>query len=143
MDIKLNSEEQLIKQESFEEEIYSMGNDGQFPMQSGQEQSEVGQELEGMSEYSATSKPSKRARKYKSKAPSSTGHKVDIKAKLERSRQSARECRARKKLRYQYLEDLVGKRENNNIKLKKEIEQVLYNFCSQHFANLPFIWPLV
>ena len=36
---------------------------------------------------------------------------VDVKAKLEKSRQSARECRARKKLRYQYLEDLVIKRE--------------------------------
>lgn len=134
MDIKLNPEEQLIKQESFEEDIYSMGNDdGQFQMQSGQDEySEVGQDLEGMSEYSATSKPLKRARKYKSKAPSSTGHKVDIKAKLERSRQSARECRARKKLRYQYLEDLVGKRENNNIKLKKEIEQV-FNNLQQNF----------
>lgn len=128
MDIKLNSEQQLVKQESFDEEIYSMGNDGQFQMQSGQEDHSGQDMLEGMSEYSSTSKPSKRSRKYKSKAPSSTGHKVDIKAKLERSRQSARECRARKKLRYQYLEDLVGKRENNNIKLKREIEQVIYNF---------------
>lgn len=128
MDIKLSSEEQLVKQESFDEEIYSMGNDGQFQMQSGQEEHAGQDMLEGMSEYSATSKPSKRSRKYKSKAPSSTGHKVDIKAKLERSRQSARECRARKKLRYQYLEDLVGKRENNNIKLKREIEQVISNF---------------
>ncbi|CAL4066189.1 unnamed protein product [Meganyctiphanes norvegica] len=37
--------------------------------------------------------------------------KSDMKAKLERSRQSARECRARKKLRYQYLEELVANRE--------------------------------
>ncbi|KAF3816321.1 hypothetical protein GH733_014494, partial [Mirounga leonina] len=42
-------------------------------------------------------KPGKRGRK-----PA----KIDLKAKLERSRQSARECRARKKLRYQYLEEL-------------------------------------
>jgi hypothetical protein len=52
------------------------------------------------------------------------GNKVDIKAKLERSRQSARECRARKKLRYQYLEDLVIKRERANLLLKKELEMV-------------------
>ena len=33
--------------------------------------------------------------------------KPDIRVKLERSRQSARECRARKKLRYQYLDDMI------------------------------------
>lgn len=63
-----------------------------------------------------------RIRKNKNRAQSI--QKVDVKAKLERSRQSARECRARKKLRYQYLEDLVNKRENANIFLKKEIDQV-------------------
>ncbi|KAF3859753.1 hypothetical protein F7725_022152 [Dissostichus mawsoni] len=47
-------------------------------------------------------KPGKRGRK-----PA----KIDLKAKLERSRQSARECRARKKLRYQYLEELVSSKE--------------------------------
>ncbi|RWS30214.1 cAMP-responsive element-binding protein 2-like protein [Leptotrombidium deliense] len=50
--------------------------------------------------------------------------KVDMKAKLERSRQSARECRARKKLRYQYLEDLVTKREKAVLVLHKELETV-------------------
>ncbi|RWS17374.1 cAMP-responsive element-binding protein-like 2 isoform X4 [Dinothrombium tinctorium] len=50
--------------------------------------------------------------------------KIDMKAKLERSRQSARECRARKKLRYQYLEDLVAKREKAVLMLHKEIEMV-------------------
>ena len=50
--------------------------------------------------------------------------KVDVKAKLERSRQSARECRARKKLRYQYLEDLVAKRERAVALIKKELEMV-------------------
>lgn len=48
---------------------------------------------------------------------------MDIKAKLERSRQSARECRARKKLRYQYLEELVAEREKAVILLRKELDK--------------------
>ena len=60
-------------------------------------------------------KSSKRGRK-----PS----KIDVKAKLERSRQSARECRARKKLRYQYLEELVASRERSVFQLRSELEQV-------------------
>ena len=47
--------------------------------------------------------------------------KSDMKTKLERSRQSARECRARKKLRYQYLDDLLLEREKANLKLKEEL----------------------
>lgn len=46
--------------------------------------------------------------------------KLDAKSKLEKSRQSARECRARKKLRYQYLEDLVCNREKAVVKLRNE-----------------------
>lgn len=42
----------------------------------------------------------------------------------ERSRQSARECRARKKLRYQYLEELVADREKAVFALRKELERV-------------------
>lgn len=45
-------------------------------------------------------------------------------ALTERSRQSARECRARKKLRYQYLEELVTNREKAVIALHRELEQV-------------------
>ena len=48
--------------------------------------------------------------------------KIDAKARLEKSRQSARECRARKKLRYQYLEDLVSKRELAVFALRKELQ---------------------
>ncbi|XP_014281131.1 REPTOR-binding partner isoform X2 [Halyomorpha halys] len=51
---------------------------------------------------------------------------MDIKAKLERSRQSARECRARKKLRYQYLEELVADREKAVFALRKELEKISY-----------------
>ncbi|ESO01216.1 hypothetical protein HELRODRAFT_81859, partial [Helobdella robusta] len=52
--------------------------------------------------------------------------KLDVRMKLERSQQSARECRARKKLRYQYLEELVASREKAIIILKKELEMVIY-----------------
>jgi len=59
---------------------------------------------------------SKRGRK-----PGQTNLKTDMKSKLERSRQSARECRARKKLRYQYLDDLILERERANIVLRDEL----------------------
>ena len=39
------------------------------------------------------------------------GVKQDDVSKLERSRMSAKECRVRKKLRYEYLEELVKDRE--------------------------------
>lgn len=60
----------------------------------------------------------------KSKRGRKPGQKVlksDMKTKLERSRQSARECRARKKLRYQYLDDLLLERERANIKIRDEL----------------------
>lgn len=62
--------------------------------------------------------------------PGRRGNKVDVKVKLERSRQSARECRARKKLRYQYLEDLVSNREQAIFKLREELELVSFHFQS-------------
>ncbi|XP_070151071.1 REPTOR-binding partner [Polyergus mexicanus] len=60
----------------------------------------------------------KRGRKPGRKA----AERADMKAKLERSRQSARECRARKKLRYQYLEELVADREKAVLALRMELE---------------------
>lgn len=48
--------------------------------------------------------------------------KIDLEAKLERSRQSARECRARKKLRYKYLEDMIADKETYVYKLREELE---------------------
>jgi len=50
--------------------------------------------------------------------------KVDIRAKLERSRQSARECRARKKLRYQYLEELISETERSIYALRREMDML-------------------
>ncbi|XP_061434905.1 cAMP-responsive element-binding protein-like 2 isoform X1 [Lethenteron reissneri] len=58
-------------------------------------------------------KPGKRGRK-----PA----KIDLKAKLERSRQSARECRARKKQRYQCLEEMVSGRERAICALREELD---------------------
>ncbi|CAG0880073.1 unnamed protein product [Cyprideis torosa] len=45
--------------------------------------------------------------------------------RLEKSRQSARECRQRKKLRYEYLQDLVNKREKAVFKLREEMNLYL------------------
>ncbi len=53
--------------------------------------------------------------------PGQRNLKTDMKSKLERSRQSARECRARKKLRYQYLDDLILEREKANVALREEL----------------------
>lgn len=48
----------------------------------------------------------------------------------ERSRQSARECRARKKLRYQYLEEQVANREKAVFALHRELDQVSCVLCA-------------
>ncbi|XP_071507214.1 cAMP-responsive element-binding protein-like 2 [Diadema antillarum] len=53
---------------------------------------------------------------------------VDRNAKLERSRQSARECRARKKQKYQLLEETVAAKEKQILRLREKLEQYK-NFC--------------
>ncbi|KAJ8020810.1 cAMP-responsive element-binding protein-like 2 [Holothuria leucospilota] len=47
---------------------------------------------------------------------------VDQKTKLERSRQSARECRARKKEKYQLLEEMVEQKEKEVVSLRSQLE---------------------
>ncbi|XP_068143501.1 REPTOR-binding partner isoform X1 [Drosophila tropicalis] len=67
-----------------------------------------------------------------------SNERVDMKAKLERSRQSARECRARKKLRYQYLEELVADREKAIIALRDELDRYMLcnNSCPTKFHRI-------
>ena len=55
----------------------------------------------------------------------------DVKKRAELSRVSARECRARKKLRYQYVEELVTSREKAIFALREELNMV--------YCFLPFI----
>lgn len=63
--------------------------------------------------------------------------KQDMKAKLERSRQSARECRARKKLRYQYLEELVADRERSVLALRRELDKYYKWNCELEQGRVP------
>lgn len=68
------------------------------------------------------------------------GQPPDETYKLERSRQSARECRARKKLRYQYLDDIILERERANIVLKQELEKYV-SWCTElDKGRLPEGW---
>lgn len=55
----------------------------------------------------------------------------------ERSRQSARECRARKKLRYQYLEELVTDREKAVVELRRELETYQQWVAELDTGNVP------
>jgi len=54
--------------------------------------------------------------------------------KLEKSRQSARECRARKKLRYQYLDDMISEREKANLILRAELQKYV-SWCQDLDSN--------
>ncbi|CAF1576702.1 unnamed protein product [Rotaria magnacalcarata] len=56
--------------------------------------------------------------------------KIDSDTQLEKSRESARQCRRRKKLRYEYLEELVADREKAIAKLHEELQR-LRSIC-QH-----------
>ncbi|CAF1003442.1 unnamed protein product [Adineta steineri] len=50
--------------------------------------------------------------------------KSDTNTRLEKSRESARQCRHRKKLRYEYLEELVSDREKAIVQLQQELERL-------------------
>ncbi|UJR21939.1 hypothetical protein I4U23_025008 [Adineta vaga] len=56
--------------------------------------------------------------------------KSDSNTRLEKSRESARQCRHRKKLRYEYLEELVDDREKAIAQLHQEVER-LRSVCQQ------------
>ncbi|XP_074026368.1 REPTOR-binding partner [Leptinotarsa decemlineata] len=82
------------------------------------------QEMAVIDEHTVCEGPSRKESGKRGRKPGrKSAEKIDMKAKLERSRQSARECRARKKLRYQYLEELVADREKAVFALRKELEQ--------------------
>jgi len=54
---------------------------------------------------------------------------IDAAKRIELSRQNARECRARKKLRYQYVEELVVSREKAVESLRQELGTVKTLLC--------------
>ena len=55
--------------------------------------------------------------------------------KLEKSRQSAKECRARKKMRYQYLDDNIAEREKANDQLRDEMAKYV-SWCQMLDKNI-------
>lgn len=68
------------------------------------------------------------------KGPNKRGRKpllMDHAAKVQRCRQSAKDCRVRKKLRYQHLANAVLNLENENLTLLKE-----YYAVSAHYEFL-------
>jgi hypothetical protein len=63
--------------------------------------------------------------------------KSDTSTRLEKSRESARQCRHRKKLRYEYLEELVTDREKAIVQLQQELERLrsICRYLDQHGLN--------
>lgn len=106
---------------TIEEDAQPATNDHQSGESSQDNNKSKGQSQNDVNNANLTETPGKK-RKIKT-AKKNT--KLDTKSKLEKSRQSARECRARKKLRYQYLEDLVCNREKAVVKLREELSM----FC--------------
>lgn len=63
------------------------------------------------------------------------GRRMDEEAKLMRSRVSARECRARKKKRYQKLESMADSKERIVLQLREELQK-LYQECKALDASV-------
>ncbi|MES1905135.1 MAG: cAMP-responsive element-binding protein-like 2, partial [Paramarteilia canceri] len=49
---------------------------------------------------------------------------VEDQERLEKSRQSARDCRARKRLKYQYLDTMIRKEENEILQMNVKLEEI-------------------
>merc|ERR1712107_626511 len=122
LDSPLENSSEKLDQDSYNEQFDHLINQGVVPVESGSNRSQSSQlsspptESYGISPQEPTVGKAKRGRK-----PNQKSSRTDMKTKLERSRQSARECRARKKLRYQYLDDLLLEREKANIELRDEL----------------------
>ena len=64
------------------------------------------------------------SKRIKRKGPGRPRLDIDLKCRVQRCRKNAKDCRTRKKIRYQYLEDLVRTKERAIFKLRKEMDQV-------------------